>query len=263
MPVRALVAAGALFDLAENAVRVALARLLADGQVESDERGRYRLGAGAAAVQTQAISWRTAERATVEWSGRWIGVHLGAGGGTRAARRRETRALGWLGFRELAPGLVVRPDNLTGGVTAVRERLRALGLDPGRSVFALDDLEPAVERRARALWDTATLRRDYRLASARLAASLRRLPSLARRDALVESFLLGGRVIRQLALDPLLPEGLVPGRERRALLEAMREYDRQGRRYWAAFMRDYGLAQDRSPLDRRAGEAGGWLGAVA
>jgi len=54
-------------------------------------------------------------------------------------------------------------------------------------------------------------------------------------DALVESFLLGGRAIRTLALDPLLPEALVPSAERRALVEAMQRYDRVGRRLWAEF----------------------------
>ena len=37
---------------------------------------------------------------------------------------------------------------------------------------------------------------------------------------MVESFLLGGRVIRELVLDPLLPEPIVPDAERDALVAA-------------------------------------------
>ena len=44
MPVGALVEAGELFGLAANAIRVAVARLLASGEIARDERGRYRLG---------------------------------------------------------------------------------------------------------------------------------------------------------------------------------------------------------------------------
>ena len=39
MPVRALVAAASPFEIEENSLRVALARLLAAGTVERDERG--------------------------------------------------------------------------------------------------------------------------------------------------------------------------------------------------------------------------------
>ena len=39
MPVRALVEAAALFGIAENSLRVSLARLLAEGRVARDRRG--------------------------------------------------------------------------------------------------------------------------------------------------------------------------------------------------------------------------------
>ena len=42
-----------------------------------------------------------------------------------------------------------------------------------------------------------------------------------------------GRAIRQLVLDPLLPESIAPAAPRRALLEALRRYDRLGRACWA------------------------------
>src|SRR5262249_20980091 len=58
MPVRALVAAADFFGIEENSLRVALARLLAADTVERDERGAYRLGRRAAAVQRQVRSWR-------------------------------------------------------------------------------------------------------------------------------------------------------------------------------------------------------------
>ena len=42
--------------------------------------------------------------------------------------------------------------------------------------------------------------------------------------------------LRQLVLDPLLPEPIVPAAERRALIEAMQRYDRLGRTAWAGWL---------------------------
>jgi phenylacetic acid degradation operon negative regulatory protein len=114
MPVGALVAAGELFGLAPGTLRVALARLLAAGRVERDSRGRYQLGEKAAPIQRAVVSWRHLDRLTVEWDGSWWAVHAPRPPG-RGERRRHEQALRLLGFRELSPGLRVRPANLAGG----------------------------------------------------------------------------------------------------------------------------------------------------
>src|SRR6185369_2873650 len=93
----------------------------------------------------------------------------------RAARRRQ-RALEFLGFRELDPGLWLRPDNLRGGVAEARRQLEALGLDRGAIVFGLDALDDATDARARRLWDVTSLRQSYRTLRAAIAASVRRVP---------------------------------------------------------------------------------------
>src|SRR5580765_171872 len=146
MPVRALVAAGDLFAISENSVRVALARLLADGLIERDERGAYRLGPRAQTVSHQVASWRSLDARLRPWDGGWIGVHTaGLARASRSIVRRRVRALDWLGFRELRAGLSLRPDNLVEGVPGTRERLQALGLDPATPVFALRDVDPTTE----------------------------------------------------------------------------------------------------------------------
>ncbi|NNL67293.1 MAG: PaaX family transcriptional regulator, partial [Myxococcales bacterium] len=158
MPVRVLVEAGERFGIPGNATRVALARLLAAGRVERDERGRYRIGARAEAVNRRVMSWRQVEERLKVWQGDWVAVlPLGVPRGTRAAQRKAAHALRLLGFETLEPGLVLRPDNLVGGAPALRESLLHLGSDPRVPVVKLGDLDPDREARARALWDAERL----------------------------------------------------------------------------------------------------------
>jgi phenylacetic acid degradation operon negative regulatory protein len=255
--VRALVASGELFGLAGNAVRVAVTRLRAEGLVERDQRGSYRLGPRAEAVNQQIRSWRHVEEGRVAWRGGWIGVH-----GADPAGGPSGRALRFLGFRELRPGLALRPDNLVGGVAAVRSQLHRLGLAPETPVLGIDSLGDPHEQRAHSLWDVAALGRAYGHSLAEVNAHLERLPTLPADRAMAESFLLGGRVIRQIVFDPLLPESIAPDGPRARLVEAMRRYDAAGRGRWAVFLSSFGVPNLRAPADVRVVEAAGLLAAA-
>jgi phenylacetic acid degradation operon negative regulatory protein len=249
MPVRALVEAAALFDIAEGSVRVALTRLLAQGLVERDERGSYRLGRNAEPVRNRVAAWRDLPSQLRAWSGAWIGVAGAARGGDRA--------LGLLGFRALTKAIAVRPDNLAGGIDRVRDDLAALGLAPGALVCELRELDPVSEARARTLWDDDGLVGRYRRHCREIETSARRLRARSAEQAMVESFRVGGAALRTLAKDPLLPEPIVPARERDALVAAMREYDALGRSSWSAFLARHGVAHRTAPVDSRALHRGG------
>ncbi len=253
MPVRAVVEAAALFGIEENAVRVALARLLVARQVERDARGRYRLGTGSWPVGRRVTAWRQLAARTRAWSGAWIGIHGGSGSDGRRSARRRRRAMRLLGFRSLRSELFIRPDNLRGGIESLRTELRALGLPHEDLVLEIRGFEPELERRARSLWDEVGLRAAYRESRRALERSQRRLAKIPAAEAMVESFLLGGRVIRQLVLDPLLPDGIVGSGERDALVDAMRGYDRAGRAAWTAFLARHSVPHLRAPADTRMG----------
>jgi phenylacetic acid degradation operon negative regulatory protein len=254
MPVAALIEAAQLFELEPGSVRVALARLLATGRVERDERGRYRLGAAAAPIQGVVRGWRGLDGRSIAWDGSWLGVLDESVSLRGAAGRRHQRALRLQGFRRLRRGLALRPANLRGGCAAVREELLALGLAEGTLVLTLRDLDAPLEAQARALYQPAALRSGYRTALAELEASSARLESLSEADAMRESFRLGGRGIQLLALDPLLPAEILDSRERDALLRAMRDYDRRGRSCWAAFLARFDVPHRRAPADTRIGD---------
>jgi phenylacetic acid degradation operon negative regulatory protein len=256
MPVRALISAGELFEIAEGSVRVAVARLLANGAIERDDRGSYRLGAAAAPVDRRVRGWRRGAERMRRWDGGWLAVQRAEGvRGSRREARREKRAHRLFGLAELAPGLWVRPDNLRGGVDAARSELRALGLGDDALVFRLSELSAMEDARARGLWDAPALIAGYRRSRKELERSEIALAELPPESAMVESFRLGGRVIGELVRDPLLPEEIVPAAERRALLETLRRYDRVGRRIWAPFLARFGVHHASAPVDVHAARA--------
>lgn len=263
MPVRALVEAAGFFGLAESSLRVALARHLAQHQVERDERGQYRLGGAAGAVSRAIHGWRRLGEQAVDWSGGdWIAVHRRRGEG-RAERRRGDRSLEFLGFRELEPGFFIRPDNLVGSTSALRVRLEDLGLEGSALVFQVSGLDPAAEERVLELWDGVRLVRSYELAIDTLIESRERLESDSAPAAMVETFELGGRVIRQLVLDPLLPDAIASSTLRDALVAQMLEYDEFGRGCWAGFLLKHGVARRGMPANLRVAEGAEGLASVA
>ena len=249
MPVRALVEAGRILGLGENGLRVALARLVARGLVERDGPGRYRLAPSAQPISRRVGGWTSADQRTVRWEGGWVGVLTQAAGSGRTRRRGDARALAFLGFARLAPGLWVRPDNLRGGVAELRAALLELGLDRHVPVLGLSELDSATDARARSLWNAETLLAEGRQAREALERSAARLERLSPAAAMVETFLVGGRAIRQIAIDPCLPEAIAPEHERRALVAAMREYDRAGRASWREFMRAHDAPHRAAPAN--------------
>ena len=252
MPVRALVAVGRLFGIEENRLRVALTRLLAEGLVERDQRGAYRLQ-HARGVSALVASWRRIEDRTTRWDGRWIAALTATASPSkptsRTTKRSNDRALRWLGFQPLQYGVAVRPANLAEPAAATRTRLIDLGMHADCGIALLDELDEATEARARTLWDTSALRRDYARAIARLEASRQRLLRLPEARAMVESFRLGGNVIRQIVRDPLLPPPLVPAGELAGLVRAMRAYDIAGRACWRPFWERHGIDFASAPAE--------------
>lgn len=237
LPVSSLVQAATVFDIAENSVRVAIVRLRSEGLLESPGRGEYRLGPSAKAVNEKIHGWRTASQRVGNWDGSWAAAFTADLSRTdRPALRRRLRALRYLGFEELKPGLFVRPNNLTPGIEGIREELVALGLDLEASVFRMSGLDPEDERRARSLWDIPKLQHAYSKLHGDLRISMDRLEKLPLEDSVREAFLLGREGIRQVVLDPLLPEPLIDEAKRSSMVGVLKDYCDKGLSLWARFL---------------------------
>lgn len=230
--VRALIDVGDMFGFEANAVRVALTRLGSRGLVEPVRRGWYRYAARAQPLSTFVEQWRLGERRVVDWHGDWLGVWHPRASSRNKAHARSEQALRRLGFVPGPTPLWLRPNNLASRVTGTRERLNSLGLSDGAELFVMSDVSAGLRHQVVRAWPVKRIRAELRRVCAELRDSAARVDGLDYRQALVETFMLGGAAIRLLSLDPLLPDELCDGGERRALTEQMLGYDKLGRELW-------------------------------
>ncbi len=239
-----LIAAGALFDMDPGAIRVATARLVREGVLESTERGVYTVGGGGAGLHRTVLSWANLEDTLKPWTGEWLAVYLGNLKRTnKTTVRARERALQLKGFASIDPGLAVRPANLKASLPELLNDLRLLGLDASAGLYRI--AESAGAAGFAALWDTDGLAALYQHHLDEIARSTRGIAELSPRAAAKETLLIGRAAIRDILRDPLLPAELVDSRLRRELVSRMKAYDRLGKSCWRAFYGDVGKADQR------------------
>ena len=206
------------FGLGERVVRTAVFRLVQDGILASDRRGRksfYTL------TDTGRRHFQSAQRRIYAledraWDGGWLLVLAGADldGAARAVLRKE---LGWQGFAETMGGVFLHPGC---EAESVRATLRGLGLAGKAIVFAAHvpdgagaEEEAAIATLARSAWDLASIDIQYRQFLERftpLADVLRDAVVIDPETAFLARVLLVHEYRRALLKDPSLPSALLP-----------------------------------------------------
>lgn len=191
LPVRSLVRTAELFGISEGTTRVALSRLVADGDVVAD-RGRYRLSDRLVARQQRQDEGRIP--ATQPWRGTWEMGVLDPSVRSADDRAEAGAEVESLRMVELRRGVWVRPANLRrpwpaslhGRIWRFESRIR----DEARSD---EDL-------AASLWDLE----GWAVQAEALVAAMKSSSEPGR------SFVVAAAMVRHLRLDPLLPPALLP-----------------------------------------------------
>jgi phenylacetic acid degradation operon negative regulatory protein len=191
-----------LFGIAEGTTRVALSRMVAAGELRTND-GVYEL-AGRVRSRQETQDWALAPDLR-PWDGRWV-IHVVTADARSAADRAALReAAPKLRLAEQREGVWVRPDNLPDAASP----------RDARAVFAAQ----CRAWRAEPDGDAAALARGLFAVEAwsakarRLATHLRDgLAPLAAGDerALAEGFVAGAAALVHLRADPLLPLELLP-----------------------------------------------------
>lgn len=232
---KSLVDTGELFGFNANAIRVTLTRLVSSGILESDTRGYYRMAKKTDPISSYIEDWRIGEeRRTDTWNPQtWLMCHLPKKP-QRSARARSLKALRFLGFREGLDNLWVRPANLQYEFAEIDSLLQHLGLEPAANLMRSDQQRKGtIERWQHQLWNTKALNYGYREGIRKTEQSLKNLPKLSNREAMTETFIVGGEAIHILVKDPWLPDEIFTTEEREKLHKLMLHYDEVGREIWS------------------------------
>lgn len=197
LPVSFLVRAGALFGFSEGAVRTALSRMVAAGELEATGNGWYQLAGPLVQRQhRQRVSRAARDR---EWDGAWVMAVVTAGARTPAQRVELRTAMTRRRFAELREGAWTRPANLDRDDEPV----------DAQCYWFLAEPEAEPTELAAALWDLP----GWAVGAQQLQQEMAQLID-ALRDGdpavLAPGFVLSAAVLRHFLNDPLLPDALLP-----------------------------------------------------
>ncbi len=231
LDVKTLISIGTLFGFNDNQIRVAITRLAQAQQLFSGERGVYSLGTQGQESALYSQDWRMGEDRLRFWDGFWFMVALPPAL-ERPYHRRALQALEHMGFRPGLRSLYVRPANLWLSTGSMRQRLHGLGLDASCQLWKAEDIDPGLAKDWHDLWEAEGWEEKHRSARKRLEKSQTHFQAMTSDEQLRESFLIGGESIRLLVTDPLLPEEIAKGKERRLHTAAMQTYDEAARKLW-------------------------------
>jgi phenylacetic acid degradation operon negative regulatory protein len=203
---RDLVAVGEHFGIAEATLRVALTRMVANGDLERAD-GTYRLSARM--LERQQRQDRALDPGTRPWDGAWETVVVTSGGRSAGDRADLRATLTELRLAELREGVWLRPANLERPLPTWPADL----ISTFRAVPDEDDAALAGRLFALTAWDE---RADALLHAVEVAASG------------AERIAVAATMVRHLRTDPALPDALLPrGWSGPALREAYAAYQRE------------------------------------
>lgn len=188
LPVSALVRIGGLFGIADGTVRVAVGRMVTDGDLVFTD-GVYRLTERL--IARQGAQDESCSPRTKFWRGSWELAVVTAPTRPRAERDALRRIMTQLRMAELREGVWTRPANLV--ATRPQEVLAQCTFFSGRP-------EEDPRELAASLWDLETWAGTARGLHVELATC----------TGLVEGFLLTAEILHLLRADPVLPPELLP-----------------------------------------------------
>lgn len=222
LPGRVLVQVGELFGITEGTIRTALSRMVANGELTSED-GSYQLS-GPRLLERQARQSASRRATRHRWHGAWMMAVVVSDRRDASARAELRAALESVRLSELREGVWLRPDNIDVAWPAI--------VDEQCTIVHARDVDPALVTRLWPLEEWPDRANELRAGMATLVEPLEGGDT----RALADGFVVSAAVLRHFQADPLLPEELLPrGWPGAALRE---DYDRFDVAY-RALLREY------------------------
>ncbi|MDF1764539.1 MAG: PaaX family transcriptional regulator C-terminal domain-containing protein [Oleibacter sp.] len=236
-----LVRIGGLFELEPNNIRVTLNRLVSQGLLILSDQGGYVLGEEAQVLAHQQKQWQLLEQGLKPWKGDWIAIYVAnLGRRDRKQLRKRERVTTLWGFRQFDQGLLIRPDNLKIELASLRQNLIELGLESEVCIFRVSEFQCDKQPSELALWPVQKLNDNYLALTAEMQSWLASYAEKNLQDAARESFLIGNKVLHDIAYDPRLPQEMIDSARRQQMVETMIHFNAVGRAIWAELIAKVG-----------------------
>lgn len=233
-----------IFGISINNLRVTLNRLVKAEMLSKDDANIYHLTPKSLDKRKFINRWRASQLKKDSWDGSWIACYLPKGI-DRTLRKKSFLALDWYGFKQGLDHVLVRPNNLMLSIEELALSLKTLGLEVGATIFVMSDLDETTHNDwISNLWSITQLDCSYNALTNQLIKSRSALESTSSRSSLVDVCLLGGEAIHYLAIDPLLPDTIRPGKAYETLKNTMIDYDAIARNSWLEKLSCLGVDSD-------------------
>jgi len=193
---RSLIALAERFGIRPGTVRTALSRMVAAGELESDD-SQYRLTGRLLERQREQDTGRHAPDA--DWDGTWWSVIVESDRRTVADRRSFRSSMQGARMAELRPDIWLRPANV-----APPPRDRGVLLTRGE--LDTDDIDDLVRR----LWPLDEIEGQARRLERALVESRAVVDSDEGDETLATTFMVAAAAVRFLRVEPQLPDELTP-----------------------------------------------------
>jgi phenylacetic acid degradation operon negative regulatory protein len=213
----------------DNSVRMALSRLVAEDVLKRDGRGCYAYGSAGHRRHLEIAGWRTANlRVDTRWDGSWLGLFINA-----KPSKSDLRAARLAGFKLYSDSLMVRPGNLSGGLTSVTAAIPEGFANMQYWAARLSDVTNDQQQSFRALYDSEQIMMGYN-ALMQLELPTQKVKDIqSLRDMVATTYVTGREAVVSIVSDPLLPKEMIDVVLRaNAIKRAKRFYD-QSSKYWA------------------------------
>ena len=201
--VKRMLCAGKLLGITENAIRVAITRLVQDQFIYCLTRGLYAM-TYKKFNSDEGLLKNPDMYLSTTWDSSFILVSTSRLGRTdRSALAKREKALSYYGFQSIEPALYIRPNNLSPSIFELKRLMVAFGLEATAQFFKVSQVESV--RKVRDLWDTEALIAGYHQASKSIEQWMAQAESIDLFTAAHTSFFVGKATILTLRHDPLLP----------------------------------------------------------